>query len=174
MSDRPGVEPPGPWLQPLPTEETLSNGVRLLRMHLPGQQVISARLMVPVTLADEERVHEGVSVMMARLLDEGAGDLDAEAFAAALERHGAALGASAVEGGLSVDLDVPVRHLSGALRLMADAVGRPTFPEEEVRRVLRNRLAEIDYETASAPHRRRQRGSADQVHIPKQEDSRRG
>lgn len=153
MSDRPGVEPPGPWLQPLPTEETLSNGVRLLRMHLPGQEVISARLMVPVTLADEERVHEGVSVMMARLLDEGAGDLDAEAFAAALERHGAALGASAVEGGLSVDLDVPVRHLSGALRLMADAVGRPTFPEEEVRRVLRNRLAEIDYETASAPHR---------------------
>ena len=153
MSDRPGVEPPGPWLQPLPTEETLSNGVRLLRMHLPGQEVISARLMVPVTLADEERVHEGVSVMMARLLDEGAGDLDAEAFAAALERHGAALGASAVEGGLSVDLDVPVRHLSGALRFMADAVGRPTFPEEEVRRVLRNRLAEIDYETASAPHR---------------------
>ena len=86
MSDRPGVEPPGPWLQPLPTEETLSNGVRLLRMHLPGQQVISARLMVPVTLADEERVHEGVSVMMARLLDEGAGDLDAEAFAAEIGR----------------------------------------------------------------------------------------
>lgn len=150
---RPVVPAPAPWTQPVPTEVVLDNGLRLATLDLPGQEVIAVRTLLPVSLADEARTEEGVTVMLARLLDEGAGDLDAEAFALALERHGAVLGAGAIDGGLSVDLDVPRRHLGPALELLSDAVTSPHLPEDEVRRVLRNRLAEYDHETTSAPHR---------------------
>lgn len=150
---RPGVTPPPVWTPPIPDEFTTATGLRIVTHDLPSQQVISIRTVLPVALADEPRAHEGVTVMLARLLDEGAGDLDAEAFALALERQGAALGAGAQDGGVSVDVDVPVRHLPAALRLLADALARPLFPEDEVRRVLRNRIAEYEHETTLAPHR---------------------
>jgi predicted Zn-dependent peptidase len=63
------------------------------------------------------------------------------------------LGASVTDGALSVDVDVPQRFLSTALDLLRQAVAEPVFPEAEVRRILRSRLAEIEQERASAPHR---------------------
>lgn len=152
-AQRPVVRPASPWRQPTPAETTLPNGIRLLTHDVPGQQVIAVRTVLPVSLADEPREVEGITVMLARILDEGAGDLDAEAFALALERQGAVLGAGALDGALSVDMDVPVRHLEPALRLLTSAVAEPLLPEDEVRRVLRNRIAEYDHESASAPHR---------------------
>jgi len=150
---RPEVTAPGPWHQPRPREVILDNGLRLLTLDLPGQEVIACRTVVPVSLSEEDPAHEGATAMLARLLDEGAGGLGPEEFALALERHGAVLGAGVVEGGLSVDLDVPARHLAAALALLADALAEPLLPESEVRRVLRNRVAEYDHESSSAPHR---------------------
>lgn len=153
MTTRPAVTAPGPWSQPWAVESELPNGIRVLLHDIPGQQVIAVRTVLPLSLADESPDHEGVSAMMARLLDEGAGDRGPEEFALALERHGAGLGAGVMDGGLSVDLDVPRRHLRAALGLLTDAITVPTFPQEEVRRILRNRVAEYEHESSSAPHR---------------------
>lgn len=150
---RPVPAPPAPWALPVPTESRLANGIRVLTHHLPGQHVIAVRTVVPVSLADEPREHEGVTTMMARLLDEGAGGHTAEEFAELLERRGIALWAGVVDGGLTVDLDVPARFVDAAFELLTLALSAPVFPEEEVRRILRRRLAEIEQERASASHR---------------------
>lgn len=150
---RPVPDPPGEWSFPAPVETRLDNGIRVLIHDLPGQYVISVRVVVPVSLADEPEEYEGITAMVARLLDEGAGEYGPEEFAEMLERHGIALGAGVVDGGLSVDLDVPVRFLGTALELLSLAFSAPRFPDAEVRRVLRRRLAEIEQERASAPHR---------------------
>jgi predicted Zn-dependent peptidase len=57
------------------------------------------------------------------------------------------------DSGLSVDLDVPKRRLAEALDLLQQALGEAAFPEAEVTRHVRTRLAEIEQERAMAPHR---------------------
>ena len=153
VAQRPEVSPPVPWRQPVPVVTRLASGLTLATHDLPGQQVASVRMVIPATLADEGAGREGSTELMTRLLDEGCRGHSPEEFALALERQGIVLGAGAVEGGVSVDLDVPVRRLPDALELMALAVAEPTFPPDQVSRILRNRLAEIEHENSSAPHR---------------------
>jgi zinc protease len=151
---RPRVAPPPPWSFPLPTEDRrLDNGLRMVTYDVPGQYVISVSVVVPLLLRDEPRDVEGVASLMSQLLDEGTERHGSEQFAALLERHGIAFTAGVNDGALMVDLDVPVRHLETALELLADALAIPTFPEDEVRRLRSARLAEIEQERASAPHR---------------------
>ncbi len=150
---RPAVAPPAPWSFPAASEHVLPNGLRVLLHDLPGQYVLSMRVVVPTSLATEEREVEGVSSMMARLLDEGTEEHDPEDFAELLERHGMAIGAGVSDGGLLVDVDVPQSHLATASHLVTAALATPVFPEDEVRRILRSRLAEIEQERASAAHR---------------------
>ncbi|MCA1782379.1 MAG: M16 family metallopeptidase [Dermatophilaceae bacterium] len=151
---RPSVTPPAPWAFPHPTSDwTLDNGLRVLAYDVPGQYVISASLVVPLPLSTEPREVEGVASLMSQLLDEGTAQHSSEEFAGLLERHGIALSATVNDGALLVDLDVPVRHLTMAFRLMTEALAEPAFPEDEVRRLRTARLAEIEQERASAPHR---------------------
>ena len=150
---RPAVAPVRPWSYPVATEHHLDNGVRVLLHDVPGQYVLSLRVVVPSSLAVEPPGREGVASMTARLLDEGTSSHDSEEFAELMERHGMVLGAGASDGGLLVDVDVPQAHLPTAAALVAAALGDPVFPEAEVRRILRNRLAEIEQERMSAGQR---------------------
>jgi len=150
---RPTVGPPRPWAFPAAEEHVLDNGVRVLLHDVPGQHVLSLRVVVPVSLAVEPAGLEGLAAMTARLLDEGTARHGPEEFAQLMERHGMALGAGVSDGGLLVDVDVPRSHLRTASSLVTQALAEPVFPEAEVRRILRTRLAEIEQERASAPHR---------------------
>ncbi len=150
---RPEVTPPRPWIFPAPVEHVLRNGVRVLAHDLPGQYVLSLRVVVPAALSAEPAGKEGIGAMTARLLDEGTAAHGSEEFAELMERHGMVLGAGVSDGGLLVDVDVPQRHLATAAALVTEALAEPVFPEDEVRRILRNRLAEIEQERASSAHR---------------------
>ena len=150
---RPQVSPPQPWAFPVPTEHVLGNGVRVLLHDLPGQYVLSLRVVVPLAVSAEPAGQEGIASMTARLLDEGTASLGSDEFAELMERHGMVLGAGVSDGGLLVDVDVSQRHLATAAGLLTQALAAPAFPEDEVRRILRNRLAEIEQERASSAHR---------------------
>jgi predicted Zn-dependent peptidase len=149
----PPVQPPAPWQFATPTRHALSNGIELLAYDIPGQYVISVRTVLPFPLSVEPREVEGVATIMARLLDEGTAEHSPEEFAELLERKGIALGASVTDGGLGVDLDVPKRRLGEALDLLRQALAEPVFPEAEVERHRRTRLAQIEQERALAPQR---------------------
>ena len=153
MSARPEVVPPQPWAFPEPERHTLSNGISLVAYDIPGQYVISVRTVLPLPLTVEPRDKEGVAALTARLLDEGTERHTSEEFAQLLERKGIALGAGMTDSGLGVDLDVPKRRLGEALDLLQQALGEPVFPEAEVTRHVKTRLAEIEQERAMAPHR---------------------
>jgi predicted Zn-dependent peptidase len=153
VSARPEVVPPQPWAFPEPERHTLDNGISLLTYDIPGQYVISVRTVLPLPLTVEPRELEGIATITARLLDEGTARHTSEEFAELLERKGIALGAGMTDSGLSVDLDVPQRRLGEALDLLQQALGEPVFPEPEVQRHVKTRLAEIEQERAMAPHR---------------------
>ena len=150
---RPPVLPPGPWSFPEPSRHRLDNGIELLAFDSPGQYVVSLRTVVPLPLSVEPRDTEGVALIMARLLDEGTERHSPEEFAELLERKGVAFGASVTDAGLAVDLDVPKARVAEALDLLRQVLADPVFPQAEVDRQLKTRLAEIEQERAIPAHR---------------------
>ncbi|GAB3444199.1 pitrilysin family protein [Phycicoccus ginsengisoli] len=150
---RPPVLPPEPWRFPTPSRSTLANGVELVVYDIPGQYVVSVRTAVSLPLSAEPAEVEGVATIMARMLDEGTVEHSAEEFAELLERKGIAIGAGVNDAGLSVDLDVPKGRLADALDLLRQLLADPVFPQPELDRHLRTRLAEIEQERALGPQR---------------------
>lgn len=148
LPTRPEVRPPAAWSFPVPEVFTLGNGLSVQAFHLPGQHVVSVRLGIPAPLAAEPVDVEGVATILARTLDEGTEQHDAEEMAGLLERKGVFLGAGVGERGILVDLDVAVRNLGPALDLLTECLTMATFPDEEVDRHVRNRIADIRHDLA--------------------------
>jgi predicted Zn-dependent peptidase len=142
-----------PWAFPAPERGTLSNGLTLLTKHRPGQQVIAVEVVLAAPLDAEPEGLDGVATIMARALSEGTDEHTAEEFAAELERCGATLDAHADHPGVRVSLEVPASRLDKALGLLAEALRAPAFPEDEVKRLVANRLDEIPHELANPARR---------------------
>lgn len=147
---RPAVAPAGPWAFPDVADTVLDTGLRVRTVDLPGQHVASLRLAVPVPLSAEPEHLEGVALIMARLLDEGSTRHTSEELATLIEGEGIALTAGVGERGLVVDLEVPGHRLHSALDVLAECLTEAVFPEEEVTRAVRARLADITHERADA------------------------
>jgi predicted Zn-dependent peptidase len=142
-----------PWAFPAPERGALSNGLTLLTSQRPGQRVIAVEVLLAAPLDAEPEGLDGVATIMARALSEGTDKHTAEEFAAELERCGATLDAHADHPGIRVSLVVPASRLDKALGLLAEALRAPAFAEDEVRRLVANRLDEIPHELAN-PSRR--------------------
>ncbi|WP_129844201.1 pitrilysin family protein [Streptomyces sp. RFCAC02] len=153
LHPRPTAGEPTPWAFPAPDRGTLPNGMAVLRVHRPGQQIIAVEINLPAPLAAEPAGQEGVATIMARAFAEGTDRHTAEEFAAELERCGATFDAHADHPGVRVSLEVPASRLTNALRLVADALRAPAFPEHEIERLVRNRLDEIPHELANPARR---------------------
>jgi predicted Zn-dependent peptidase len=150
---QPQAGEPKPWAFPAPERSTLGNGLTLLTSHRPGQQVIAVELLLAAPLVAEPEGLDGVATIMARALSEGTDKRTAEEFAAELERCGATLDAHADHPGVRVSLEVPASRLDKALDLLAEALIAPAFPDDEIKRLVANRLDEIPHELAN-PGRR--------------------
>ena len=147
---QPPVGPPGPWSFPQPEHSRLSNGIGLRTYQLPGQQVVSAHLVLDVPLNAEPRELEGVATMCTRTLDEGTLTHSGEEFPELLETEGAGFGVEVTLAGLQAVLDVPVSHLDRALELFAEAVTEPALADDDVSRHVQLRLAEIEQAAANS------------------------
>ena len=151
--DRPQVGEPRAYEFPPVDEHHLPNGLRLLSCHVPGKAVATVEVIADLPVDSDPSGKEGLAVVVARCLDEGTESRDADAFAAALERHGATFHASASYEGLAAAIDVPVSRLSDALPLLAEALREPAFPASEVDRVVGQRIDQITQERANPPQR---------------------
>lgn len=146
----PPVQPPGPWQFPAATGERLDNGLQLLTHHLPGQQVVSAVLVLDTPLHAEPRELEGVAAITARCLDEGTTAHPGEEYAELLENEGAAFGILPGLSGLQLLLDVPASRLPAGLALFAEAVRTPQLADADVLRHRALRLDEIEQARANS------------------------
>ncbi|MDO0925361.1 pitrilysin family protein [Streptomyces sp. TG1A-8] len=142
-----------PWAFPAPERGTLGNGLTVLRCHRPGQQVVAVEVLLDAPLDAEPAGLDGVASIMARAFSEGTDQHSAEEFAAELERAGATFDSHADHPGVRISLEVPASRLGRGLGLLADALRAPAFAENEVERLVRNRLDEIPHELAN-PSRR--------------------
>ncbi len=148
VTERPTVLPPVPWEFPQPREHQLRNGMRLLVVDLPGQHVLSLRVHLRLPVSHEARGTEGSTLLMARALDEGTTRHTSEQIAELAERNGIAWGAGAGERGVHLGVEVTGRHLGTALALMTELLAEATFPQAEVARLVRQRLADVAHAQA--------------------------
>lgn len=91
----------------------------------------------------------GLAVMVAGLLDEGAGELDSQAFHEKLESLAISLGFSASEDALFGHLKTVSRHRDTAFDLLALSLSKPRFDAGAVERIRGQILAELSQQLQS-------------------------
>lgn len=140
----PPVLPPPPVPQLPPVEQhRLANGLEVVLVERRELPVVDVRLIVRGGAAGDAPEHAGRAHMLGDLLDQGTATRSAFDVADQAELLGASLETRASWDSFAAALHVLTPRLDAALELLADVTTRPTFPDEEVDRRRRERLAAI-------------------------------
>lgn len=122
----------------------LANGLEIVAARLPGPPLASLELVAPAGAQYDPLEREGISTLTAAVIDEGTVRRSSLEIAATAERLGGyfTAGADWDVGYLATGL--LSSHCREGLELLAEVAATPTFPEGEVERLRRQRLAEIE------------------------------
>jgi zinc protease len=110
---------------------TTTNGARVYFVASPELPIIDIRIVFDAGSARDGK-HSGLAKLTNGLLDQGAGDLDADQIAEKLDDVGANLDTSSYRDMAIVSLRslTDPTLLDPALAIMAQVIGAPTFPED--------------------------------------------
>jgi len=153
VTTRPKPRIPRPFQFPAFERTRLSNGLTLISVHVDGRPLLSANLVLRNGAVDEPPTEAGSTVLAARAMPEGTERFDAIALVEAAERLGASLHAETSWDAMTAGVEVTASRLEPALDLLAEMVGRPTFPPDEVERLRDERLNDI-LQARADPRRR--------------------
>ncbi len=121
----------------------LSNGLAVWLVEQHEVPLAQVNLIVGSGSADDPLERPGTASLTAAMLDEGAGARNALDLADAIEFLGAQLTTGSTFDASAVRLSTPVARLADALPLMADVALRPSFPENELERLRKERLTTV-------------------------------
>ncbi len=122
----------------LPRTESavLPNGMQLIMAPRKEIPMVTVRLLVRGGAEADPRDRAGLGDLTGELLQRGAAGLNAAAFAEKLDSLGAALGINTNAQATTIQLDFLSKDAGPALELLAAAVGKPVFAEDEVKKAL--------------------------------------
>ncbi|MES5813479.1 pitrilysin family protein [Pseudoxanthomonas sp. Soil82] len=127
---------------------TLSNGTKVILARRDAVPVVQFSYEFKGGFAADQGRKLGTSSFTMGMLDEGAGELDALAFANRAESLGAMLGAGAALDGGNAYLSALKENLDDSLGLFADMLRQPRFDQKEIDRVRATWIAGIGQEKA--------------------------
>jgi zinc protease len=127
---------------------TLSNGLKILLAERHTVPQVNFSLQVDAGYAADQFGAAGTASMAMALLDEGTATRNALQISDELQTLGANLGSGSNLDMSSVRLSALKDNLDASLALYADVILNPTFPAEELERLRRRRLAQIQQEKA--------------------------
>ncbi len=135
----------------VPTEPfsdlTLPNGLRVLVEPMPWLPTLSLTLQLRVGSVNDPDDAVGSAALLAEWMQRGAGDLDARAYAAALDDLGVRRGGGVGRETLTFSAAFLERDAAHVFPLLADLVERPRFSDDDfagVRLLALHDLASID------------------------------
>jgi zinc protease len=122
----------------------LASGLEIVAARLPGPPLASLELVAPAGGQYDPGEKAGIATLTASVIDEGTARRSSMEIAATAERLGGyfTAGADWDVGYLATGL--LSSHCREGLDLLAEVAASPTFPEGEVERLRRQRLAEIE------------------------------
>ena len=142
VAQRPEAGAPRPYRFPEFSRLDVAGGT-VIACHLERRPIVSMALVSRVGAAAEDVAHAGVANLTAQLLGQGAGGLDAYAFAVAGERLGASWFAGAGWDATHLGFDVPTYAVPQAAALLRSALVDPTMDPAELERLRDERLDEF-------------------------------
>ncbi len=142
-SKPPELGPPPALQLPRIQRFTLANGLEVVMMEKHQVPLVQVNLLVRAGTAHDPEGKRGLASMTAAMMNEGAGDRDALAFADAVDFLGASISVTAGMHTTTVALFTPLSKLDSALSLFGDVVLRPRFPAEELERKRLERLTAL-------------------------------
>lgn len=125
-----------PALAEVPVKEiTTPGGIKAWLVEAPEIPFLALELRFKGGATLDPAGKEGATVLMAGLLEEGTGDLDAQGFAAARDKLAASIGFGAQKEEISVSSRFLTENRDEAVELIRRALVEPSFPEDAVARV---------------------------------------
>lgn len=121
----------------------LANGMQVVLVQQNEQPVISVRIIIRAGAAQDPQGKNGVAMLTATLLDQGAGSRSAEQIAEQIDFIGGALGTGAGTDLTYVNAVVMNDSYAIAMDLVSDVVLRPTFAPEEIERQRQQALSAL-------------------------------
>ncbi|KAA3620363.1 MAG: insulinase family protein [Calditrichaeota bacterium] len=118
----------------------LKNGIQVYLMEKHNVPLVQVNLHIGCGSVNDPADKLGLASLTMDLLNEGAAGKDALALSDAIDFLGANLSTSAGLHSSEVSLNTPVSKMGAALALMADVTLRPDFPENELKRIVKQRL----------------------------------
>lgn len=144
--DRAVPPPPGelrPFGFPPFERTTLGNGLSVLAARLPGVPLVSLEMVLPAGGQHDPESLRGLATLTASVIDEGTARRTSLEIAASVERLGGYVTAGSDWDVGYLATGLLARHRTAGLELLAEIATSPTFPEAELERLRRQRLAEI-------------------------------
>lgn len=132
-----------PYEFPQTVRFALGNGLRVVVAPMVRLPLVSILAVVDAGASGDHSGHEGLAVLTATALAEGAGDRDGPALAEAFERMGTGIESGAGWDDATVQLTVTPARLDEALALLGDVLMAPRFAEGDVARLKAERLAAL-------------------------------
>lgn len=129
LAAAPAFAPPQPQVQ------TLENGLRVAVFEDARLPIVQVQLYVPAGVASEPGDRPGLAHLTGQMLRRGTSARDAARFAAEMSGLGSALTVSVLRDYAVAGAGFLAEDLPAGLTLVADAVTRPLFPNEEIGRV---------------------------------------
>jgi zinc protease len=142
-SVRPAVGEAPDLLLPAIQQFTLGNGMRVLLMEKRDLPLVQVNLILDAGAVFDPSGREGLASLTAAMLDEGAAGMTSLEIADAFEMMGARFGIGAGTHSASMSLRAPTARMPDALRLAADVIRRPEFPQHELDRLRVERLTAL-------------------------------
>lgn len=131
------------------TNETeLSNGLKVVHANVRSIPTVEMALVFDAGFAADRLSKLGLARMTAEMLDEGTEGMSSLEISDEATRIGARISSSASLDTASVSLSALSESLEESLDLLAEVVLRPSFPQQELDRLKRLRVAGIQQELA--------------------------
>lgn len=146
LIDRRVPPPPGeirPFGFPPFLRARLTSGLEVLAARLSGLPLVSLEVVAPAGGQFDPEGEAGLAALTASLLDEGTSRRSSLEIATAAERLGGYLSSGADWDVGYAATGLLAKHRQAGFDLLQEVLLEPTFPEEEVERLRRQRLAEI-------------------------------
>lgn len=140
---RPTPGDPRPYAFPRFERRALSNGLRLVIAPVSKLPVVTLFASVDAGAVTDPAGQEGLALLTARAVREGAGGRDGAALADAAERLGTGIESHADWDAASVLMTVMTSRFAEAMSLLSDVLMAPTLPAGEIERLKGERLAEL-------------------------------
>jgi zinc protease len=140
---QPGPAPVPSFRPPLPQRLRLSNGLDLLVIEKHEVPVVACALYFPGGAVADPGDRPGLVAFSGRLLIEGTKTRSSTQIADESEFIAARPNVGTDRENIIVSSDALTKHWERALDIMADVVRNPTFPENEVERVRKERLTDL-------------------------------